>query len=51
MIKPITKPIVLKYENRLFYLPIELKEKIEIFWNKLVKENPKLFNGDIVFIQ
>lgn len=46
MIKPITKPIVLKYENRLFYLPIELKEKIEIFWNKLVKENPKLFNGE-----
>ena len=46
MIKQITKPIILKYENRLFNLPIELKENIEIFWNKLIKENPNLFNGE-----
>ena len=46
MIKQITKPIILKYENRSFSLPIELKENIEIFWNKLVKENLNLFNGE-----
>ncbi len=46
MIKQITKPIILKYENRLFNLPIEIEEDIKKFWNKLVKENPNLFNGE-----
>ena len=46
MIKHITKPIFLKYENSTFRLPIELKENVEKFWNNLVKENPKLFNGE-----
>lgn len=46
MIKQITKPIILKYDNRTLNLPIEIKENIEKFWNLLIKENPNLFNGE-----
>ena len=46
MIKQIKKPIVLKYEDREINLPNETKENINLFWNKLVKENPNLFNGE-----
>lgn len=46
MIKQITKPIILKYENRTLNLPIEIKEDVEKFWNSLIKENPNLFNGE-----
>lgn len=46
MIKKITKPIILKYENRLLNVPEETKENIKRFWDKLVTENPNLFNGE-----
>lgn len=46
MIKKITKPIILKYENRLLNVPEETKENIKKFWDKLVTENPNLFNGE-----
>lgn len=46
MIKQIEKTIILKYEDRQINLPIEIKEKIERFWNELIKENPNLFNGE-----
>ena len=46
MIKKITKPIILKYENRLLNVPVETKENIKRFWDKLVTENPNLFNGE-----
>lgn len=46
MIEKITKPIVLKYENRMMNLPEELKEKIEVFWGKAEQENPSLYNGE-----
>lgn len=46
MIKQIIKPIILKYEDREINLPNEVKENIKIFWDKLIKENPNLFNGE-----
>lgn len=44
-IEKIKKNIILKFENREINLPEELKEKIENFWKKTVKENPNLYNG------
>lgn len=46
MIKQITKPIILKYEDREINLPSEIKKNIKVFWDKLIKENPHLFNGE-----
>lgn len=46
MIRKITKPIVLKYENKMIDLPEELQQKIEVFWEKVIKENPNLYNGE-----
>ena len=46
MIKKLTKPIILKYENKEFYLPDDVKENIKKYWNGLVSKNPKLFNGE-----
>ena len=46
MIKHLTKPIILKYENKEFYLPDDVKENIKKYWNGLVSKNPKLFNGE-----
>lgn len=46
MIKQIIKPIILKYENREINLPKAIKENIKLFWDKLTKENPNLFNGE-----
>ena len=41
----ITKPIIIKYEERETKLSKDIKEKIEIFWKKAVEENPNLYNG------
>ena len=41
----ISKPIIIKYEERETKLSKELKEKIEEFWKKAVEENPNLYNG------
>ncbi len=41
----IDKPIVLKFENREIKLPNELKNNIEKFWAKAIKENPNLYNA------
>lgn len=41
----INKSVILKFENREIKLPKELKENIEIFWKKAIKENPNLYNG------
>lgn len=46
MIKRITKPIVLKYENRFHNIPDNVKKEIGIFWKNLVSDNPSLFNGE-----
>lgn len=46
MIKLISKPIILKYEDREISLPNEIKENIKLFWEQLVQENPNLFNGE-----
>lgn len=46
MIKPISKPIILKYEDREISLPNEIIENIKLFWEQLIQENPKLFNGE-----
>lgn len=46
MIEQIKKTIILKYEDREINLPDEIKENIKLFWDKLVKENPNLFNGE-----
>lgn len=46
MIKPISKPIILKYEDREISLPNEIKENIKLFWEQLVQKNPNLFNGE-----
>lgn len=37
----ISKPIIIKYQERETKLSKELKEKIEEFWKKAVEENPK----------
>lgn len=37
-IKKISKPIILKYENREICLPEALKNDIDIFWNKALEE-------------
>ena len=44
-IERINKPIVLKFEDREFLLPEELKEDINQFWKEATKENPNLYNG------
>ena len=41
----IEKPIILKCEDRKINLPFKLREDIEKFWNKAIKENPNLYNG------
>lgn len=41
----ISKPIIIKYQERETKLSKELKEKIEEFWKKAVEENPNLYNG------
>lgn len=41
----IDKTVVLRFEDREISLPIELKEKIEKFWNNAIKENSNLYNG------
>ena len=41
----IDKPIVLKFEDRKIKLPNKLKDNIEKFWTKVIKENPNLYNG------
>ena len=41
----ITKPIILRFEDREIKLPKEIKENIEIFWENAIKENPNLYNG------
>ena len=41
----VNKPIILKFEDREINLPSELKENIKSFWNKAIKENPNLYNG------
>ena len=41
----ITKPIIIKYEERETKLSKDIKEKIEIFWKKAAEENPNLYNG------
>jgi len=42
----INKPIILRFEDREIALPQELKENIKKFWNKAIKENPNLYNGE-----
>ena len=44
-IMKIDKTVVLRFEDREISLPIELKEKIEKFWNNAIKENSNLYNG------
>ena len=46
MIKKLSKPIILKYENKEFYLPDDVKDNIKKYWNSLISKNPKLFNGE-----
>ena len=46
MIKRINKTIKLVYENRIKILPEGLKNKINIFWEECIKQNPTLFNGE-----
>lgn len=41
----VSKPIILKFEDREIKLPKELKDNIESFWTEAVKENPNLYNG------
>lgn len=41
----VEKKVILKFEDREIKLPKELKENIEIFWEKAIKENPNLYNG------
>lgn len=41
----ITKPVILRFEDREISLPEEIKESIKNFWTKAVKENPHLYNG------
>lgn len=45
-ITKINKNIILKFEDREICLPLELKEKINVFWNNAIKENPNLYNGE-----
>ena len=46
MIKRIEKKFKLLYDDRVIDLPKDLKEKINIFWEQCVEENPTLYNGD-----
>ena len=46
MIKQITKPIILKYEDRMIKMPPKIEENIKKFWNEAIIENPNLFNGE-----
>ncbi len=46
MIKPITKPIILKYEDRMIKMPPEIEDNIKKFWSEAKEENPNLFNGE-----
>lgn len=46
MIKPITKPITLKYEDRMIKMPPEIEDNIKKFWSEAKEENPNLFNGE-----
>ncbi len=41
----ISKPIIIKYEEKEIKLLKNIKEKIEDFWKKAVEENPNLYNG------
>lgn len=41
----ISKPVILKFEDREIKLPNELKQNIERFWADAIKENPNLYNG------
>lgn len=41
----VKKPIILKFEDREIKLPNELKDNIEKFWTKAIKENSNLYNG------
>ena len=46
MIKQITKPIILKYEDRMIKMPTEIENNIKKFWSEAKEENPNLFNGE-----
>lgn len=41
------KKIKLKTIHKMMDLPKELKNEIEVFWEKQVKDNPNLFNGEV----
>lgn len=47
MVKSIKKPIIVKCIEEKMSLPIELREKIDAFWEEQLQKNPHLFNGTV----
>lgn len=45
MIKSTKKPIIVKRIEEKMNLPVELREKIDAFWEEQLQKNPYLFNG------
>lgn len=45
MVKSTRKPIIVKRIDEKMNLPVELREKIDIFWQEQLQKNPHLFNG------
>lgn len=41
----IDKEIILHFQDIMIKLPENIQKEIDIFWNKAVKENPNLYNG------
>ena len=51
MIQQINKQIEIKLEKHKIKLPKKLQENIHQFWNKVTKENPNFYDGEIIAVQ
>lgn len=45
-LEPLTVPIHIRYTTEPIILPVDLREKVEAYWQERLHKNPHLFNGD-----
>jgi predicted NUDIX family phosphoesterase len=50
-IKKLNKKIIVQVLNEEFFIPIEIKEKIEEYWKTIIKQNPKYFRGPVFCVK